>query len=258
VAQLVRLAQILNLERQRRRAADLYCENGGQRDRGHFTFAFAMGTGDLLASSPFSVSRRKTSFFGPCFCCSIQPLLNNFSKSRSLGGSAFALIQPAPRKYCMNWRSGWLANVISSLSADLDEGGSIFPFRDPSQWHTEHRSPLADGCFTSIQLFANYGGGSSRFRQCAKPMPFLWRPWWSGPADRHFDFAFSPSSTRRRMASEKTSHGWAPAALYLATAKERPAWNEVFIQPAGSRRRFFRIQGSRKIKQESPVSGRQK
>jgi hypothetical protein len=23
-------------------------------------------------------------------------------------------------------------------------------------------------------------------------MPFLWRPRWSGPADRHFAFAFSP------------------------------------------------------------------
>jgi hypothetical protein len=26
-------------------------------------------------------------------------------------------------------------------------------------------------------------------------MPFLWRPRWSRPADRHFDCAFSPSST---------------------------------------------------------------
>ena len=41
VAQLVRLAQILSLERQRRRTTDLYRENGGQKVRVHFTFAFS-------------------------------------------------------------------------------------------------------------------------------------------------------------------------------------------------------------------------
>jgi hypothetical protein len=37
-------------------------------------------------------------------------------------------------------------------------------FRDPSQRHTEHRRPFADGCFTSIQMFANYDSRLSRFR----------------------------------------------------------------------------------------------
>jgi hypothetical protein len=43
VAQLLSLAQILSLERQRRRVTDLYCENSGQDVRGHFRFGFGPG-----------------------------------------------------------------------------------------------------------------------------------------------------------------------------------------------------------------------
>jgi hypothetical protein len=74
--------------------------------RAIYGFVLPEGTGDFLASKPLSVNRKKTSFFGPCSCRSIQPFCSSFSKSRALGGSAPALIQPAPRKYCMNWRSG--------------------------------------------------------------------------------------------------------------------------------------------------------
>ena len=67
--------------------------------------ALPVGTGALLASSPFSVKRKYVSFFGPCFCCSIQPLFSRFSTRRVLAGRRRAWIQPSPRKYCMNWRS---------------------------------------------------------------------------------------------------------------------------------------------------------
>src|ERR1700692_576729 len=72
------------------------CIKHGER---YFAFAFdparPLGTRDFLASKPFSVKRKWTSFFGPWRCCSIQPLRSK-SSARVLAGSRRALIQPDP------------------------------------------------------------------------------------------------------------------------------------------------------------------
>src|SRR6266699_5615851 len=113
----MRLAQILSLERQRRRAADLYRENGGQRVCGHFPFAFSSASG--ASRSALSRSRLADNAFCAISCsviaCSASTWRNTFRASRSalvigLGGSnspgVFVISSPlAPARLA----GGWLA-----------------------------------------------------------------------------------------------------------------------------------------------------